>query len=52
MDFDSPMMMEEDPVTGGIKYGIRGEVIVQDEPGLGAEVDKHYLKNLVCKRIV
>jgi L-alanine-DL-glutamate epimerase-like enolase superfamily enzyme len=51
MDFDSPMMMEEDPVTGGILYGTYGEITVPDTPGLGAGVDEHYLKNLVCKRI-
>lgn len=50
-DFDSPMMMEEDPVTGGIIYGTNGEVTVPEGSGLGAGVDEHYLKNLVCKRI-
>jgi L-alanine-DL-glutamate epimerase-like enolase superfamily enzyme len=50
-DFDSPMMMEEDPVLGGITYEKDGEVIIPDTPGLGAGVDEHYLKNLVCSRI-
>lgn len=50
-DLDSPMMMEEDPVTGGINYGDHGEVAVPEVPGLGAGVNEHYLKNLVCKRI-
>jgi L-alanine-DL-glutamate epimerase-like enolase superfamily enzyme len=50
-DFDSPMMMEEDPVTGGIVYGKGGEVIIPDTHGLGAGVDENYLKNLVSKRI-
>jgi L-alanine-DL-glutamate epimerase-like enolase superfamily enzyme len=50
-DFDSPMMMEEDPVTGGIKYGPKGEVTVPDTPGIGAAADENYLEKLVCKRI-
>lgn len=45
-DFDTPLMMEEDPVTGGIIYGKNGEVKVTDEPGLGAGVDEKYLKTL------
>jgi L-Ala-D/L-Glu epimerase len=50
-DLDSPMMMEEDPVTGGITFGTHGEVTVPDGPGLGAGVVENYLKNLVCKSI-
>ncbi|TVR71053.1 MAG: dipeptide epimerase [Marinilabiliales bacterium] len=47
-DFDSPMMMEEDPVTGGIVYGENGLVDVPDGPGLGASVDEGYLQRLPC----
>jgi len=45
-DFDSPLMLADDPVTGGICYGDGGSVLVPDTPGLGASVDEKYLKNL------
>lgn len=45
-DFDSPMMMEEDPVEGGIIYGEGGLVRVPEEPGLGAGIGDNYLKGL------
>ncbi|MDB5257549.1 MAG: dipeptide epimerase [Chitinophagaceae bacterium] len=45
-DFDTPMMFEEDPVIGGIKYGEHGMVQVPDVPGLGAVMDVDYLKRL------
>jgi L-alanine-DL-glutamate epimerase-like enolase superfamily enzyme len=51
-DLDSPMMMEEDPVTEGIKYGPLGEVTVPEVPGLGAGVEEAYLKKLECKKII
>lgn len=35
-DFDTPLMFEEDPVQGGIKYGPGGEILVPELPGLGA----------------
>ena len=47
-DFDSPMMMTEDPVTGGIVYGERGLVKVPGGPGLGAGIDDKYLRKLPC----
>lgn len=50
-DFDSPMMMEEDPVSGGIIYDKNGLVVVPETPGLGAGVDERYLKKLECKVI-
>jgi L-alanine-DL-glutamate epimerase-like enolase superfamily enzyme len=45
-DFDTPLMFEEDPVSGGITYGKGGMITVPDAPGLGATVDQHYLKHL------
>jgi L-alanine-DL-glutamate epimerase-like enolase superfamily enzyme len=45
-DFDTPMMFEEDPVIGGIHYLKNGIVNVPDAPGLGAVMDKDYLKRL------
>jgi L-alanine-DL-glutamate epimerase-like enolase superfamily enzyme len=50
-DFDSPLMMEEDNVTGGIKYGLLGEVTVPDTPGLGISVDEKFLERLENKII-
>jgi len=46
-DFDTPLMFEEDRVTGGITYDDKGVVTVPDTPGLGAGIDNHYLKGLV-----
>jgi L-alanine-DL-glutamate epimerase-like enolase superfamily enzyme len=45
-DFDSPLMMEEDPVIGGITYEKGGAVLLSDTPGLGATVDEMFLKRL------
>jgi L-Ala-D/L-Glu epimerase len=45
-DFDTPLMLEEDPVSGGIRYDSKGVVSVPEIPGLGASVDDKYLKKL------
>jgi L-alanine-DL-glutamate epimerase-like enolase superfamily enzyme len=45
-DFDTPMMFEEDPVVGGIQYLENGIVDVPEVPGLGASMNKEYLKGL------
>ena len=45
-DFDSPLMFESDPVTGGIIYGAKGLVTVPESEGLGASFDPGYLKDL------
>ncbi|MFH0760744.1 MAG: dipeptide epimerase [Bacteroidota bacterium] len=37
-DFDTPLMLEEDPVAGGIIYGPGGTVEVPDGIGLGARM--------------
>lgn len=37
-DFDTPLMLEEDPVEGGIRYGKDGAVEVPDTAGLGAKL--------------
>ncbi len=46
-DFDSPLMIEEDPVGGGITYGENGLVSLPDTPGLGAWVHEEFLRELV-----
>jgi L-alanine-DL-glutamate epimerase-like enolase superfamily enzyme len=45
-DFDTPLMFEEDPVTGGIAYSKKGEIIIPQVNGLGAAFDETYLKQL------
>jgi len=45
-DFDTPLMMEEDPVEGGIKYNANGKVSLPETPGLGAKINDYYLKGL------
>lgn len=47
-DFDSPLMMEEDPIKGGITYNPGGIISMPDAPGLGATIDEGYLKSLKC----
>jgi L-alanine-DL-glutamate epimerase-like enolase superfamily enzyme len=43
IDFDTPLMFIEDPVTGGIIYGKNGIITVPDSVGLGASYDQAYL---------
>ncbi|TSA36772.1 MAG: dipeptide epimerase [Porphyromonadaceae bacterium] len=38
-DFDTPLMLEEDPVIGGIRYGFGGVVEVPEGIGLGAGIE-------------
>jgi L-alanine-DL-glutamate epimerase-like enolase superfamily enzyme len=45
-DFDTPLMFEEDPVTGGITYDQKGVVTLPEKPGLGASLSEDYLRNL------
>lgn len=43
-DLDSPLMLSEDPVIGGMKYHADWEVTVDDSHGHGASVDKSFLE--------
>lgn len=43
-DLDSPLMLSEDPVIGGLEYGPGWEVTVPDTPGHGADFDETFLK--------
>lgn len=38
-DFDTPLMLEEDPVIGGISYGNGGLVVLPEGIGLGAGIE-------------
>jgi L-alanine-DL-glutamate epimerase-like enolase superfamily enzyme len=46
-DFDSPLMLVEDPVIGGITYNSKGVVTLPDKQGLGASIDENYLEQLI-----
>jgi L-alanine-DL-glutamate epimerase-like enolase superfamily enzyme len=43
-DLDSPLMLSEDPVIGGLQYQKDWEVTVDDSPGHGAQFDPDFLK--------
>lgn len=45
-DLDSADMQTIDPVIGGISYGEGGEVILPDDPGLGADIEPSFLNSL------
>lgn len=50
-DFDTPLMFETDPVTGGISYNNIGVITVPDVNGLGAGFDEEYLRGLVKVKV-
>ncbi|MFZ4426600.1 MAG: mandelate racemase/muconate lactonizing enzyme family protein [Saprospiraceae bacterium] len=46
-DLDAPLMLAEDPVTGGLEYQPNGRVCVPDDsPGIGATLDESFLREL------
>ncbi len=45
-DMDSSMMLADDPVTGGIEYKGNGKWVLGDAPGIGADFDEEYLKDM------
>lgn len=49
-DLDSPLMLSDDPVLGGMEYGKNWQVTVDDTPGHGAEFDPGFLKKfeIIC----
>lgn len=49
-DFDTAMMLREDPVEGGIVYKAGGVIEVPDTPGLGAKISDSWLaKSESCR---
>ena len=42
-DFDSPLFMEDDPITGGMQYHPDWEITLPDSPGLGITVAEEWL---------
>ena len=47
-DLDSPLMMSEDPIIGGMQYSDKWQVTVDDTPGHGADYDPAFLKMFEC----
>ena len=45
-DFDTPLMLSQDPVMGGMKYEANGVITIDDSSGLGAKMDNAYLDTL------
>lgn len=43
-DFDTPLMIAEDPVTGGMQYKANGIIEIDETPGIGATINEAYLK--------
>jgi L-alanine-DL-glutamate epimerase-like enolase superfamily enzyme len=45
-DMDSSLMLDADPVTGGIDYRGAGLWTLEDKPGIGAGFDEAYLESM------
>ncbi|HCE57985.1 MAG TPA: dipeptide epimerase [Prolixibacteraceae bacterium] len=45
-DFDTPLMLIDDPVIGGIQYLENGKIQIPETPGLGASIEPDFLKTL------
>jgi L-Ala-D/L-Glu epimerase len=45
-DFDTALMFNEDPVSGGISYEKNGVIKVPSSPGLGASLSETWMKKL------
>jgi len=43
-DMDSSLMLNADPVTGGIEYRGAGKWVLEERPGIGAGFDESYLE--------
>ena len=44
-DLDTPLMLKEDPVVGGMQFLENGFVEIDDAVGIGATIDEKYLKS-------
>ena len=45
-DMDAPLMLTDDPVVGGIKYGEKGSIHVPETIGIGATIPNEYLQKM------
>lgn len=43
-DLDSPLMLKDDPIIGGLSYSSDWKADITDEPGHGADLDPAFLK--------
>lgn len=50
-DMDAPLMLTDDPILGGIKYGDEGSIHVPDTIGIGVSIPDEYLQKMVCRAI-
>lgn len=50
-DIDSSLMLSEDPVVGGIEYKGSGKWELNDTPGIGANFNEDYLKDMERIRV-
>ena len=51
-DFDTALMLREDPVEGGIEYKPGGVIEVPEVPGLGAKISEQWLSNSESCRFI
>lgn len=51
-DFDTALMLREDPVEGGIRYRPNGVIEVPDSPGLGAKISTERLQKSESCRFI
>jgi L-Ala-D/L-Glu epimerase len=49
-DLDTPLLLKEDPVVGGMVFKENGIVEIDDAPGIGARIDERYLEK--CEKVV
>ena len=49
-DIDTPLMLSQDPVVGGMQYKANGVIEIDDAPGIGARIDEAFLKG--CTKVV
>lgn len=49
-DLDTPLLLNEDPVIGGMLFKENGVVEIDESLGIGAKIDEEVLKN--CEKII
>jgi L-alanine-DL-glutamate epimerase-like enolase superfamily enzyme len=49
-DLDTPLMLKEDPIVGGMVFNENGIVEIDESNGIGATVDIEFLKN--CEKVI
>jgi L-Ala-D/L-Glu epimerase len=49
-DLDTPLMLKEDPVIGGMIFKENGVVEIDETNGIGATVDESFLRH--CEKTI